>query len=132
MKLITITFGNTPRLPGLRPAETGHIECDKPSDALRGWKLVIRGQQIYFVSPPGWVRDQNQKRRDGKGPVTVHGPVPMNDVYLQWQAEDAVELEAVLKTGKPWESPAFGWQPAPVAADKPILEQIPVGQMGDA
>lgn len=129
MKLISVTFGTTPRLPGLRPAETGHIECDKPSDALRNWKLHIRGQSLFFVSPPGWLRDQSARQRDAKGPSIVFGPVPLSDVFLQWQAT-ADELETLFKGGK-FETPPFGWQPAPVTSEKSLLEQIPPSQLGD-
>jgi hypothetical protein len=128
MKLVNITFGTTPKVPGIRAADLGTVELDKPSEALRGWRLILRGQQAFFVSPPGWLRDLSEKRRDAKGPVTIF-EMPRTELTLHWQATEG-ELENVLKGGK-WESPPFGWQPAPVVTDKPILAQIPVSQMGD-
>ncbi len=130
MKLINITFGSVPRLPGLRPSDLGKIDCDKPGESLRGWRLILRGQQAFFVSPPGWVQDQSDKRRDDKGPVTIY-EMSRTEVLLHWKGMTD-ELEAtVFKSGK-YESPPFGWTPAPVAGDKPILDQVPSGQIGDA
>jgi len=128
MKLISITWSTTPRMPGLRPTDIGRIECDKPSTPLKDWKLVMRGQQLYLISPPGWQKDA-QKKHDPKGPLTVFGPISVHDVFLEWSAT-AEELETLYKTGK-WESEPFGWVPAPVVGGKPILEQIPAGQTGD-
>jgi len=131
MKLVNITFGSIPRLPGLRPADLGKIDCDKPGEALRGWRLVLRGQQAFFISPPGWVQDQSDKRRDSAGPVTVY-EMDRSEVLMHWHLGPGdAELETFFKRSGKWESPPFGWRPAPVASDKPILGQIPDGQMGD-
>lgn len=127
MKLVSITFGTVPRMPGLRPAETAHIDCDKPGDALKDWRVAIRGQQVFFISPPGWDRDRSA-RRDPKGAITVF-EVPRTEMFFQWRG-DTEEIETILKSGK-FESPPFGWQPTPVASDKPIIEQIPANQIGD-
>lgn len=132
MKLISITFGTVPRLPGLRPSDTGRIELDKPGVALDGWRAAIRGSQIYFLSPAGWMRDQSIKSRDPKGPVTAFGPVAVSEVYLEWALDSDTEIGALLAGKMQFETPPFGWKPAPVEGDKPILEQIPPGQMGDA
>lgn len=132
MRLISITWGSTPRLPGLRPSDTNRIECDKPSDALKGWRVSIRGTQIYFISPPGWHRDQSVRTRDPQGPRTAFGPIPASDAYLEWVAESDADVAALLDGKMKLDSPPFGWQPAPIAAGKPFLEPIPPGQMGDA
>jgi hypothetical protein len=129
MKLINITFGSIPRLPGLRPTDLGKIDCDKPGEALKGWRLFLRGASAFFVSPPGWVADQSEKRRDPKGPRTVY-EMPRTEVLLHWHASED-ELENVFKNNK-WESPPFGWQPTPIVTDKPLLEQVPASQVGDA
>lgn len=129
MKLISITFGSTPKLPGLRPTDLGTIMLDKPGEALRGWRLFLRGAQAFFVSPPGWVADQSEKRRDAKGPVVIH-EVARDELRMQWSAAPD-EVDAVCKNNK-WESPPFGWTPEPVTSDKPILAQIPTSQIGDA
>lgn len=129
MKLTSISFGVVPRLPSLRPTDLGKIDCDKPGVALEGWRLILRGQQAFFVSPPGWGPDRSEKRRDPKGPIVVY-EIPRTEVILHWQGSPS-ELDDVLKGGK-YESPPFGWQPATVATDKPILEQVPASQMGDA
>ena len=128
MRLVTISLNALPRLPGMRPGDLITIDCDKPNDAMRDWKFVIRGQSAYLVSPPGWVRDRGTAR-DPKGAVTAYGPLPMNNISLQWQAT-ADELETLYKNAK-WESPPFGWTPAPIDNTRPLLDQIPAHQMGD-
>lgn len=128
MKLLTITFKATPRMPGVRASELSTIKLREPGDALKGWRLSIRGQQVFFISPPGWVRDQNNKRRDAGGPVTVF-EVPRAEVYLEWEGS-AEDLEALFKGGK-WESPPFGPPPKALDPAKPLLEQVPPHQMGD-
>lgn len=131
MKLLNITFGNIPRLPGLRPTDLGKIDCDKPSEALRGWRLALRGQQAFFISPAGWTQDQTDKRRNPNGPVTIY-EMDRADVLLHWHLEPGEKaLDEFYKKGSKWESPVFGWKPAPVASDKPILDQVPTHQMGD-
>lgn len=131
MKLISITFGTTPRLPGIRATDVGKIDLDKPSDAIAGWRLVLRGQSAFFISPAGWVPDRSQKRNEATGPVTIF-EMPRAELMLQWAcSNNEKELEDVLKGGK-FESPVFGWKPAEVASGKPILAQIPASQMGDS
>lgn len=132
MKLVNITFSAIPKLPGIRPTDLGTIDCDKPSESLRGWKLVLRGQQAFFVSPPGWVRDQSEKRRNPKGPVTVF-EIDRSEITLHWCGVDegADGVEALIKRAGKWESQPFGWQPATIITDKQILEQIPASQLGD-
>ena len=133
MRLLSITWSSTPRLPGLRPSDLGKIDCDKPGTALEGWRVSVRNAQIFFISPPGWNRDQSIRIRDACAPRTVFGPVPLADVYLEWNTESDADLQALLKGKIEYESPhGFGWRPAPINTDKPILEQIPPGQMGDA
>lgn len=130
MKLVSITFGTTPRLPGLRPSDTGHIPCDNPG-AMKGWKLAIRGNHVYFISPKGWQRSSEAKK-DAAGPVTVFGPFAVGDVYFEWQCPDEVQLKKLLDGKLTWESPEFGWTPTPVVPGQSILAQVPAGQMGDA
>lgn len=133
MKLVSIAWSSTPRIPGLRPSEAGRIECDKPGTALEGWRVTVRGAQIFFVSPAGWSRDQNIRTRDPLGPRTVFGPIPVAEIYLEWLAESDADV-ATLTKGKlvDFESPPFGWRPAPIVTDRPILDQVPPGQLGDA
>lgn len=132
MKLISITWSSTPRLPGLRPSDTGRIECDRPEGPLKDWRVAIRGAQLYFISPNGWNRDQSVKSRAPDAPRTVFGPIPANEVYLEWLTESEADVAALLKGKLEFDSPPFGWRPAPLVTDKPFLEQIPPGQMGDA
>ncbi len=129
MKLLSISFNAVPRMPGLRPGEVSTIDVVKPNDAIRGWRLSIRGQQVFFISPPGWQRDHEKNRnRDPHGPITVF-EVSRADVTFQWQGTPD-ELETILKSGK-YDSPEpFGGLP-PIAADKPLLAQVPPHQMGD-
>lgn len=128
MRLISISFKAIPRMPGVRPGDLATINCDKPSESLRGWRIAIRGQQAFFISPQGWLRDQNIKTRDIKGQVTVF-EMPRTEVFLQWET-DPDELDILTKGGK-FESPPFGWMPTAVLGDKPIIEQIPASHMGD-
>ena len=132
MKLISISWSSTPRMPGLRSSDVQRIDCDKPTAALEGWRVAIRGSQIYFISPPGWIRDQSVKTRDSLGPRVVFGPIPTSEVYLEWLAETEMDVNALLKGKLEFESPPFGWRPAPIVTDRPILDQIPPGQVGDA
>lgn len=131
MKLISITWGTTPRLPGLRASDTGRIECDNPNAPLKDWRVAVRGSQIFFTSPPGWSKDTSAKR-DPNGARTVFGPIPTSDVYLEWQADTDADVTALVKGKIEYDSQPFGWRPAPIESDRPILSQIPPGQMGDA
>jgi hypothetical protein len=130
MKLVSISFNSIPRMPGIRPGELCTIDCAKPKEGLTGWRVSIRGQQVFFISPAGWTSDNSNRKRDPNGPATIF-EIPRTEVLFNWQADDAADVEAVLKSGK-YESPPFGWKPAEVVADKPILAQVPVGQLGDA
>lgn len=131
MKLVSISFKAIPRMPGVRPGDLVNLVCDKPTDGLRDWRVAIRGQQIFFISPQGWHTDRSLRRppsSDG-GPITVF-EISRAEVFFQWEGA-ADELEALFKGGK-FESPPFGYEPKQVVADKPIIEQIPAAQMGDA
>lgn len=134
MKLVSISFCNTPRMPGLRPTDLGTIQIDKPGDALKDWHLVIRGSQAFFISPPGWTADHSSRRvpKDKSGLCVVHGPIALSEMYLEWRATPE-ELDTFYKNVGKYESEPFGYvPPLPVDADKPILDQVPPGQMGDA
>ena len=131
MKLISITWSSTPRMPGLRPTDLGKIDCDNPNGAMKDWRVSVRGSQLYFISPPGWLKDQSAKR-DPSGRPTVFGPIPVSDVYLEWIVESPEDLDKLLAGKMTFDSPPFGWRPTPIVTDKPILDQIPPGQMGDA
>jgi hypothetical protein len=130
-KLKAITFDRAPKIPGIRAGDLSSFECDNPPATLRDWKIVLRGASLYFISPPGWkVGDLRPQARDAKGSIIVH-EVPRDDAFLQWAAADDADVEAVLKGGK-YESEPLGYKPVPVEADKPLLAQIPPGQLGDA
>lgn len=155
IKLVSVNFTTTPRMPGLCPTDLGSFTTEKPGDALKNWRIVIRGGQVFFVSPPGWTPDQSSRSRGrlkSEGTITVHGPVALSEVYLEWRVvpepspidpknptkeqepfdvRAARELDLLYKGIGKYESEPFGFEPAPVMADKPILEQIPAGQMGD-
>lgn len=87
MKLVSISFCNIPRMPGLRPTDLGTIILDKPGDALKDWRLVIRGAQAFFVSPPGWTPDHSVRRARtasaSSGPCVVHGPIALSELRLE-------------------------------------------------
>jgi hypothetical protein len=132
MKLVSITWRNTPRVANLRQGDTVRITCDTPGSALEGWRVVIRGPHFHFISPPGWARDQSVKTRDPQAPRVVFGPVSMNDASFEWLAESDADVSTLLKGKIEFESPPFGWKPAPIVSDRPILDQLPAGQLGDA
>lgn len=134
MKLVSLTWGTTPRLPGLRPTDTGKIQLDNPGDALRNWKLLIKGKELYFISPEGWSRDHSSRTSSHVpgAPTTVFGPMPLTEVYLEWNVDNEAELAALTAGKLTYESPPFGWKPVAVDPEKPMLDQIPAGQMGDA
>jgi hypothetical protein len=130
MKLKQVTFDRVPKLPGIRPGDLTTLDCANPG-VLKDWRIILRGQSMYLVSPVGWTHNENRgTRRDPKGPVTMY-EIPRADVFLQWDVADEAEIEAVLKGGK-YESEPLGFKPALVEADKPILAQIPANQVGDA
>lgn len=130
-KLKAITFGTSPRIPGLRAGDLVTIECDNPPQALKDWVVILRGTSVYLVSPPGWTQHETRaSKRDPKGPITTH-EIPRADTYLSWAIVDEADLEALLKGGK-YQTEPLGFKPVVVDADKPILEQIPPGQLGDA
>lgn len=130
MKLASLSFKAIPRLPGIRPGDLVTIECDKPPEALKGWRVSIRGQQVFLISPPGWDRDRSIKVRDANGPATIF-EIPRAEVLFVWSCA-ADEVEMVLKGGK-HDSEPFGPPPAPMTidAEKSILAQIPPNEIGD-
>ena len=128
IKLKSVSFESSPRLPGIRAGDT--IDCDNPRDHLKNWRVMVRGTIVYFVSPPGWHPSQPKSQWDPNGPATICD-IPRDTVFLCWLANDAAEVETVLKGGK-FESTPLGWKPAPVEPEKSILSQIPAGQIGDA
>jgi hypothetical protein len=132
-KLKTVTFDHAPKIPGIRPGDLSTIDCDNPPSTLKDWKIVLRGGSMYLISPPGWSnREENRAtKRDPKGPSVVH-EIPRTGVYLQWITTGADDLDALFKNGGKYESEPLGFKPVPVEEDKPILSQIPPGQMGDA
>lgn len=131
-KLKKITFDRAPKWPGIRAGDLTTLDCDNPPTQLCDWKIVLRGQTVYFVSPPGWTVGENRatRQRDPKAPSVVY-EAPRDGVFLEWHATGEADIEALMKGGK-FESDPLGWKPLPVEADKPILAQIPPGQMGDA
>ena len=111
MKLVAVSCNTIPRMPGMRPGDLITIECETTTGPMKGWRISIRGQQVFFISPRGWVRNADA-RRDPDGPLTVF-EVPRSDVTLQWGGNPD-ELEAILKSGK-YDSEPFGPPPPPPA-----------------
>lgn len=131
LKLTGITFYETPRIPGLRPGALSSINCEEPHQSLIGWRVVVRGQIVAFVSPPGWSISNRDRPhvRDPKGPMYLY-EVPRTTVCLEWLGDEAA-IDVISKGGR-FEALLGPRTPIPVADDKPILSQIPAGQMGDA
>lgn len=128
LKLQALTFGTTPRLPGVRASDMVTIECDNPKEWLKDWRVIIRGATVFFVSPPGWIN--GRPKRDWRGTATTVYEVPRSDVNLHWTG-DPEDIETMLKGNNKWETPPLGWKPEPPA---PVVSEpaVPPGQMGDA
>jgi hypothetical protein len=131
LKLTKITFVQTPRIPGLRAGDVSELDCDNPAPTLKDWRIILKGASVFLVSPAGWRPQMERTReRNPNGPVTIH-EIPRANACLHWSG-DAADIESVLKGGVRYETEPLGFKPVPVADDKPILAQIPPGQMGDA
>ncbi len=133
IRLTGFSFGVTPRIPGVRSGDIASInDVSNPPAALKDWRLAVRGGAVFFISPPGWTpaNQTRPKDQDPAGPVIVH-EIPRSEIYLQWDSDEN-DVEIIAKTVNKFESKPFGWKPAPIVDDKPILEQIPPGQTGDA
>ena len=135
MKLKTITFETSPRLPGLRAGEMITLKTDEPGDTLAGWRAIIRGPSVFFVSPPGYVTGRTRREWDPAGPCIMH-EVPRAQCYFQWEGSPD-EIATIIKAS--YETPPFGPAPKPVAdvvsagAGKgSILAQLEPHQIGDA
>lgn len=132
LKLCNMTFVHAPpRMPGIRAGDLTFIDCENVSGALMGWTLSIRGQTLYMISPPGWTHAtaNDPPRRDPNGPRFVQ-QIPLNNVFFGWQG-DADGLDTLMKGGK-WDAPnPLGWRPVVIETNKPLLSQVPPGQMGD-
>lgn len=126
MKLASLSFNAVPRMPGFRPNDIMSIDTEKPN-AFLGWRVSVRGQQVFFISPPGWDRDPSKKPRPN-GPVTIF-ETSRAEVTFQWVGT-AEEVDTLLKSSK-FDSEPFGPPPEVVKA-KSLLEQIPSSQIGDA
>ncbi len=139
IKLTGVSFGVTPRVPGVRSGDLAAIDCDNPPSSLKDWRIAVRNQSVFFISPPGWLPANagRPRDRDPQGPSVVH-EVPRSEAYLQWQFEgaswdaEAPVLDTYFKDVNKHTTPPLGWKPAPIETDKPILPQIPAGQVGDA
>lgn len=131
MKLKKIVFDRVPKLPGIRAGDLTSLDCDNPGP-LKDWRIILRGPAMYLISPAGWTHTENRGvQRNPLGPSVVY-EIPRTDVFLQWEASDAIDIETVLKGGK-YESEPLGAKPALVVdAGKSILSQIPASQVGDA
>ncbi len=97
LKLKSVTFSVAPRIPGVRPGALSTIDCDNPHSQLIDWQISVRGQSIFFISPPGWVTN-DRLERDPKGPVQIH-EVPRADATLSWTG-DIADIENALKSVK--------------------------------
>lgn len=130
MKLVSITFQNAPRIPGIRPGDMSTINCDRPDGAMRGWRVAIRGGTIFFISPRGWVNGQSFMQWDQKKPRIIH-EVPRSECYLQWSGDES-EVEPVLKNK--YDSEVFGepYVNPEIEKPTPLLSQLDPSQMGDA
>lgn len=132
MKLVSITFASSPRLPGIRPGDMATITCDRPDGAMRGWRVSIRGASVFFISPAGFDREKSPLAWDKSKLPIVH-EIPRANCYLQWSGPStSADFDSLAKNK--YDSEPFG-QPfeLPVEeAPKSILAQLDPSQMGDA
>lgn len=128
--LVSITFTQSPRLPGVRAGAMESIAIDSPHEALKHWRIAIRGASVFFISPPGWRTGKKWHEWDVLGRSTIH-EVPRALVVLQWSGTPEA-IDTIVK-GK-YDSPMFGG-PVPVVKDPPLVPdppEIDPKDMGDA
>lgn len=130
MKIKSITFDRSPRIPGLRAGDLVTVECENPPEALKDWRVILRGPTLFLISPIGWCGKPRSQWDTKAGPVTV-AEVPREHCCLQWTADNEADIETVLKGGRFDAQPPLGWKPAP-PEEKSLLAQLPASAMGDA
>ncbi len=129
IKLVSITFENAPRVPGVRPGDMSTIQCENPNQTLVGWRAVIRGAMLFLVSPKGWKPGSKTHEWDASEPAVIH-EIPRTHCFMHWEGELA-DIDAVLAKGK-FETPAFGPVTPVIAPGKSLLAQLDPSQIGDA
>lgn len=102
--LLTVTFTETPRLPGVRAGEMSSIELDKPHEALKHWRLAVRGASVFLISPRGWRQGKKRHEWDDNGANIVH-EIPRALCVFQWSGSP--DLIDIVAKGK-YDSPPFG------------------------
>lgn len=115
MKLVVITFKTAPNIPGVRAADLATIRLNNPGSQLLGWKVLLRGPSLFFVSPPGWKAPG--RHTEGTDLQTIH-EVPRINTFLYWEGTTD-EIASVTK----YDSPPFGPETEPVVA--PVIEAKP-------
>jgi hypothetical protein len=132
LKLVSITFENAPRLPGIRPGDLSTLECEKPNTPMIGWRAIIRAGAIFLVSPRGWKSGRHPKEWNSDEPSVIH-EIPRANCYLHW-AGDSSDIESMLKTK--FETPPFGPPIPPPDVEIPsrggLLAGLDPKDMGDA
>ena len=128
LRLKSITFNVSPKIPGMRAGALTTIDCDSPHGSLVDWSISVRGQSVFFISPPGWDHRfvSSPHMRDTKGPVQIH-EVPRQDATLSWTG-DAADIEAALKSMKYDSGPLRPFTPPVEESDE---ASIPAHQLGD-
>lgn len=124
LKLYSITFEKSPRIPGLRPGDMITIECENPIGAMKGWRALLRGPSLFLVSPPGWKPNTISTGSQFGEPSLIH-EVPRSSCYFHWVGDDA----DVDKVGK-FSTPPFGKPEAPVAAATVVGDDEPEADDG--
>ncbi len=129
LKLVSLTFDDAPRIPGVRPGAMIKIECDKPHVSLTGWRIILRGASLFFVSPRGWRPGLQPHEWNTESASAIH-EIPRMHCFLEWEGDQA-DIDAVIAKGK-YETPPFGSATtvAPVAKGG-ILSQLDASQLGD-
>lgn len=127
LTLLSITFKNAPRAPGIRPGDMSSIDCDNPTGPLQGWKARVQGPSLFLISPPGWKTGKKPGEWDPKGPSQII-EVARGECYFTWSGTEA-DLENITKTK--FETPPFG---PPLVVKPPkggLLAQLDASQIGD-
>lgn len=129
MKLRKIVFNRAPsRIPSLRAGDLTELDLDNPPQALHGWRISVRGQSVFLISPNGWdwSNSTNVANRDPKGPAVVI-EVPRAETFMFWGEVD--DIEAMFKNTR-YDGPVLA-QKVVITGDGPILANIPPSQVGD-
>lgn len=131
MRLREMYLRETPRIPGLRSGEVNRIECDKPGSALAGWRVIVRGPDVIFVTTPGWDPSDDKRRNAKPTDPCLSFVIPRLLVLFSFISNDPLELAQGIPSN--FESLPLGWRPPEPVVEDPDAPAAPIPshEMGD-